>query len=229
MNATGRRSSKRGRSSARPRVVPRRVPRALRYNGENKITRTATTNLVYTSSGFSIGASFFQAVNLVFDPSSFTIYGSALVSQSTPLTNAAEIAALYDLLRIDKVEITWSSSQQANVAGGAFNAAPKFLVCNDSNDGIGPALLSEIQQQPNKEFYSVDGSSHKWTCHPKYQRIVYQTALVSSYEPTSGFINSNSTIPHFGVRMAIANLASLSGSGFVDFNVKFFFTLKDVK
>jgi len=207
----------------------RRVPRSLKYNGENKITRSVTTNLVYTANGFSIGASFFQAVNLVFDPTAFTIYGSTLVSQSSPLTNAAEIAALYDLLRIDKVEITWSSSQQANVAGGATNAAPKFLVCNDSNDGIGPALLSEIQQQPNQEFYSVDGRSHKWTCYPKYQRIVYQTALVSNYEPTVGFINSNSTIPHFGVRMAISNLASLGGGGFVDFNVKYFLTMKNVK
>jgi len=161
-----------------------------------------------------------------------TFYGNAVNSVSFSIPNAAEIAALYDLVKIDKVEITWSSNHAATSnANGVSATAPKFLVCNDHNDGIGAATLVEIQQQPNKTFMAVDGRDHKWTCYPKYQRIIYQTALASSYEPTTGFVNTNSTIPHYGVKMAISNLASLQATtdAIIDFDIKYFLTLKNVK
>jgi len=227
-----RRGLKRSRVAVRrPRMAVQRLPRTLRYNGENKITRTVNGQLAYNAAGFSVGAGIFQAINIVYDPTSVTFYGAAVNSVSFPIPNAAEIAALYDQIRIDKVEITWSSNAQANSSGGAGVIAAKFLVCNDSNDGIGTASLAEIQQQPNKEYYAADGRSHKWSCIPKYQRVIFQSVAVSNYEPTRGFVNSNSTIPHYGTKMAITNLTSLVGgaSGNVDFNVKFFLTLKNVK
>lgn len=222
----------------RKRPVPRRssmsvqrISRTLRYNGENKITRTVSGTIPVNAAGFSIGAAFYQAVNIVYDPTSVTVYGTAVNFVNFPITNAAEIAALYDHIRLDKVEITWSANHIGTTTGGAASVVPKFLVCNDNNDGIGPATLAEIQQQPNKEYYSADGRSFKWNVKPQFQRLVYQTALASNYEPTRGFVNSNSTIPHYGTKMAVVNLASIVGgaSTNVDFNFKFFFTLKNVK
>jgi len=227
-----RRGVKRSRfGSRRPRMAVQRIPRTLRYNGENKITRVVTCNLNYGPTGFSLASSFYQAINIVFDPTSVTFYGNTTVFASFPIPNAAELSALYDQLRIDKVEITWSSNAQATTgATGSTITCPKFLICNDSNDGIGTATLSQIQQQPNKEYYAVDGRSHKWTCRPKYQRVIFQTALVSNYEPTTGFVNANSTIPHYGSKLAISNLDSIpTTGGFIDFSVKFFLTLKNVK
>lgn len=229
-----RRSAKRTRSVARPsRMAVQRVSRSLRYNGENKITRTVTGVIPYNNTGFSVGAAFFQALNIVYDPTSVTFYGSAVTSVSFPIPNAAEIAALYDQLKIDKVEITWSSTHIGTSNGASSATAPKFLVCNDNNDGIGSASLSEIQQQPNKEYYDISGKSFKWTCgKPQFQRLIYQSGLVSNYEPTTGFVNSNSTIPHYGTKMAITNLSSMTTPGSatsVDFNIKFFMTLKNVK
>jgi len=226
-----RRSLKRARSSTRSRVPARRIPRMLKYNGENKITRTINAQLAYTQSGFGLSASFFLGVNIVFDPTSVTFYGNSTTFQSFPLVNAAEIAALYDTMRIDKVEIEWSGNSQASTTATVQASALKYLVCNDSNDGIAVATLAEVQQQPNKAFLDIDGRSHKWTCYPQYQRVVYQTALVSNYEPTRGFVNSNSTIPHYGTKMYITNSSSLSGSsaGNVDFTIKYFMTLRNVK
>jgi len=228
-----RRPSKRSRSSTRTGAVSRRVPRTLRYNGENKITRTIVGSIPYTETGFSVGVASFQAMSIVFDPTGATFYGSATQSTNFSLPNAAEISALYDLMRIDKVELVWSGNTAAVSNGGTItsNRAAKYLVCNDSNDGVGSTLLDQIQQQPNKTFYNTDGTEHKWTCVPKYSRVVYQTVAVSNYEPTRGFVNSNSTIPHYAIKMGIANLGSL-GSGTsdrMDFTLKFFMTLKHVK
>jgi len=212
-------------------MLPRRVPRALRYNGETKITRTINTSLPYTTLGFGLGATFFGAVNIVFDPTGVTVYGNSTTFQNTPLVNAAEISALYDQMKIDKVVMTWSNNSSAISNGGANFRSAKYLVCNDSNDGIGSANIDEIRQQPNKSFLDNEGQENTWTCYPKFQRVIYQTALVSNYEPTTGFVNSNSTIPHYGIKMAISNLSSLSASTTetVDIAFKYFLSLKNVK
>lgn len=227
-----RRTAKRPRSSSRnTRVAAPRISRSLRYNGENKITRTVTGTIPWSSAGFGVGAAFFQALNVVYDPTSVTFYGSALTNVSFAIPNAAELAALYDQVKIDKVELTWSGTTIGTSNLASAGAALKFLVCNDDNDGIGAASLAEIQQQPNKEYYAIDGRSFHWTCLPKYQRIVYQNAATSSYEPTRGFVNLNSTIPHYGTKIAISNISSINAAtvGYVDFNVKFYLTLKNVK
>lgn len=232
MNDTRRRPLKRTRSSTRTVAVSRRIPRTLRYNGENKITRTIVGSIPYTQAGFTLGATNFQAMSIVFDPTGATFYGSAVQSTNFLLPNAAEIAALYDLMQIDKVEFVWSNNTAAVTNGTTgVNRHAKYLICNDSNDGVGTTALDQIQQQPNKSFYSGDGIDNKWTCVPKYSRVVYQTALVSNYEPTRGFVNANSTIPHFAIKMGISNLGSLAAATAenMDFTLKFFMTLKHVK
>jgi len=230
---TVRRGYKRARpSTRRSRLAVQRIPRGLRYNGENKITRVVSTSFRYTNLGFNVGAGTSEAINFVFDPTGVTIWISALVSVTVPLPNAAELAALYDQVRIDKVELTMAASQQAST--GAFSSSilpARLIICNDDNNGQGSATLAEIKQQPNKVFYDGDGKAVKWTCYPKYQRIVYFTSLVSNYEPARGFVNSDAAIPHYGMRLGIDNLSffGATNQGNIDLSWKFFLTLKNVK
>jgi len=230
---TVRRNYKRSRAlSSRRRMAVQRIPRAIRYNGENKITRVTNGSITYGQFGWALGGTSSEAVNIVFDPTGVTVYWAALSSTFFPLPNAAELAALYERMRIDKVEITLSSQRQAQTAANTATAySPKFLICNDENDGIGTASIAQIQQQPNKPFMDVDGTSMKWTCFPKYQRVVYLTSLVSNYEPARGFVNSDAAIPHYGVKLGITNtqLFLAGTSGVVDFTFKYFMTLKNVK
>jgi len=221
------RGKKRPRTKAMPRM---RVARSLKYNGENRITRTVNYTLPYAGSGISILSLQTEAINIVFDPQNITFWNSAINFETAPIVNAAEYIALYDRLRIDKVEMTWAVNTQAqSVIGSTGSSPPRFLVCNDENDGQSAATLAEIQQQPNKAFYSSDGSQMKWTCVPKYSRIVYQTNLVSNYEPARGFVNSNSLIPHYGIRMGITNTANPTYFGKIDFSFKVFLSLKNDK
>jgi len=212
-------------------AVPR-IPRTIRYNGENKITRVASGTIPYSNLGWLIGAGSSEAVNFVFEPARVGAYVAALSLVNFDLPNYAEIAALYEQVRIDKVEITFNGNHQNQVGTNSAGAyPPRFLICNDDNDGIGAATLAQIQQQPNKSFMNGNGNQMKWTVYPKFQRVVYLTSLISNYEPARGFVNSDASIPHYGVKLAISNLATFGAAtaGNVDFTFKYFLTLKNVK
>lgn len=230
---TVRRNYKRARvPTRRSRMAVQRIPRAVRYNGENKITRVASGSIAYSNLGWLVAAGSSEALNFVFDPTGVTAYVAALSSVNFPLPNAAELAALYDRVRIDKVEITFAGNHQAQTGTNASAAYPaRFLICNDDNDGSGTASVSSIQQHPNKSLYDANGGLMKWTCVPKFQRIVYLTSLVSNYEPTTGFVNADAAIPHYGTKLGITNLGTFGATtaGYVDFSFKFFLTLKNVK
>ena len=205
-----------------------RVPRSLRYNGDIQITRNVIAAINYVTTGFSIGATTNSAMNIVFDPTQVTFFISSTATSTAALPNASELAALYELMRIDKVEMTWSTSQQTTGSTTTPAIPPRFLVCTDQNDGVAVTPdLAAIQQQNPKTFYNADGRAHKMTVRPKFQRIVYQTALVSNYEPSTGFVNSNAAIPHYGFKMGIAN-SGLS-AGVMDVNFKYYMTLRNPK
>ena len=213
-------------------IKPRmRLTRQLRYNGELKITRVVSAAIVFNNGGFTISGAGSQAIAFTFDPGNVYVYGSGITSATFAVPGASELSNLYELLRIDKVEMTWSPSiTGAGAISPSPPGCPKFLVAFDPNDGAAPGM-DQLRQQNPKEFYSIDGTSHKYTCRPKFQRIVYQTALVSNYEAASGFVNSDSTIPHYAIKMGIpnaSNLATVAG-GNVEFNFKIFYTLKNPK
>jgi len=226
MNVVPRnRSLKRSRSLTAGRLARSGVPRSLRYNGDVKLTRTVYGRITTSTTGFDIGVTSFQAINIVYDISGVTLYGNSTTSSNFVMPNAAEFSALYDLVRIDKVELDWSTNLQATSSG--TNLAPKFMVCNDYNDGVGTASLSNIQEHTDcTTKFAVDGRSNKWSVKPKYQRIVYYTSLTSSYEATHGFVNADTAIPHYGTKLAV--LTPAQGST-VDFSFKYYLTLKNVK
>jgi len=218
-------SRKRGRSVPKRRNTPSRVTRSLRYNGETRLTRTVYGRINLSSTGFEIGVSNFQAVNIVYDVAGVTIYGNSTTSTRFDMPNAAEFAALYDLVKIDKVDITWNSNQQSGIGP---TIAPRFMICNDYNDGVGTASLSEIQQHSDcTAKFALMGQANRWSVKPKYQRIVYYTSLTSSYEPTNGFVNADTSIPHYGTKLAC--LVPQDSDGSCDFSFKYFLTLKNIK
>jgi len=212
-------------------MVKMRVPRTIRYNGELKISRVVSTALVFNNGGFTLSGAASQAIAFTFDPGNVNIYGSGITSATIAVPGASELSNLYELLRIDKVEMTWSPSI---VGQGATSPSPpgcpKFLVAFDPNDGDAPAM-DQLRQQNPKEFYAIDGRSFKYTFRPKYQRVIYQTSLVSNYEAATGFVNSNSTIPHYAVKIGIPNASNLAvtAGGNVEFSFKIFYTLKNTK
>lgn len=226
MNVIPYRNKKRPRTTAK--TYPK--PRMLKYNGEFKMTRTVIGSMLTSSTGFQINAGSGAAINIVFDPQNVTIYRGPADFVVFAIPNASEYISLFDLIRIDKVEFTWSTTLQAGNSTTAAAIPPRFLVCNDVNDaGATTPTVIMVQQQNPKSFYSADGREHKWSVRPKFQRVVYQTAAVSNYEASTGFVNSNSFIPHYGIRMAMSNTNLQPTPSGMDMSFKMYFTLKNVK
>lgn len=215
------------RPSRRQRMPKSRVYRSVAYTGETRLTRTCS-GVVSTieGGGFNIGASGFQAIAFVFNPTGVTIFGSAAVFTVVNLVNAAEIAALWDRVRIDKVEISWDPLCDKSTSG-LSTSTPRFLVCNDVNNAATGTTLDDIKQHTDCTVKYGNGP-HKWTVKPKFQRLLYYTALSSSYEPASGFVNTDTAIPHYSTHLGIENPGAVSATS-VQFNFKFFLTLKNVK
>ena len=219
------RGVKRSRGAPRPRAVARRVPRSLRYNGQTAFTRTTSTALVLSPTGFVIGAGNFPAIALVFDPTAMTLFGSALTFTSSALPNAAEIAAFWDLVAIDKVELTFTATFDPSAVTTA-NLVPRLIVANDYNSGGTGTTLDAIYE--HSDCKSLDGMITKWSVKPKYQRVIFYNAVTSSYEPGSGFINADTAIPHYGTLLGIRDFASLT-SGRLLITAKYFMRAKNTK
>lgn len=213
--------------------TPARVPRVigLRYNGEYKLNRTLSFGLTVGGAGvgWAVGGANYQSVSIVFDPTGLNIFGSAVNFINVPMTNAAEISSLWERIRIDKVELTFAPRyEKADGIASGFNANPQLLLCNDVNSGSAGTTLAEILQRPDAKHFTTN-ESFKWTCYPKHQRLVYYTPLTSSYEPATGFVNSDTAIPHYSVHMSILDLGSASANMAMHVTAKYFMTLRNVK
>ena len=205
------------------------VPRKL-YNGSFSFTRTASTYIQTTSTlGFAIAASVTPGIFMTFTPTDFTFWANLVNFVTVPIPNAAEIAALWDRVKIDKVEITMSANGTDPVYNTTASHGPRIFLANDYTDGTTGNTLAATQEMEGCKLFqlSSDQDVRVWTVRPKFQRIVFFTTVSSSYEPASGFVSTGTAIPHYGTRIAV-DPARL-GTGNVFFSVKYFFTCMNVK
>jgi len=201
------------------------------YDGENRITRvvSAAYGMPIASAGIGIGAGSFTAVFFTFSPLAVTMWGNSVSFSTTPISNAAELAALYDTVRIDKVEVTFSF--KGNSTNQTFTAvsAPRAWCAVDYTDGTTGNSLAITQEMGSCRMLqlSEDQGLQTITVRPMYQRVVYQTPVTSAYEPSRGFMSTNADVPHYGLRLALD--PTLLGTGLLTCSFKYFFTLKNVK
>lgn len=197
------------------------------------MTRNTNFQLGYTSvTGFNIAGTIVPAFSMTFSPLGVSVWASLLNSISIALPNIAEIAALFERVRIDKVEIDfqWTTEDSGTGASTALQAAgPRLLASIDYTDGQNGSSLAQIQQQEGCRFYSgTSDKPNRFTIRPKFQRLVYFTATTSSFEPAVGFVAADSDIPHYGVRMGAVAPGNV-GQGQLQFNMKYYLTCKNIK
>jgi len=236
-------SSKRGRSTSRSASKSRsrsrslfkggymgRPYKSLRLNGEYKLSRTTNMYIPINNSGFVLGLSTFAGIGLIFSPQDVLAVGTlAGGTIQSFIPNYAEIAALWERVRIDKVDIEISSRMTDKASGSTgTTAVPVIYYAEDNNDIYGNTLAITQQQAGCRTWHATSNLPDLcFTVRPKYQRIVYYTAAVSSFEPSRGFVVADTAIPHYGLRLAV-ELGQLDAQGiFIRF--KYHYSLKDVK
>lgn len=238
-------SQKRGRSTTRSRSASRSRSRSLykfgggyigrpyksiRLNGEYKLSRTTNMYIPINNSGFVLGLSTFAGIGLIFSPQDVLAVGTlagGTIQSFVP--NFAEIASLWERVRIDKIEIQISGRMTDKASGSTgTTAVPVIYYAEDHNDVYSNTLAITQQQAGCQTWHATSNSPDLcFTVRPKYQRIVYFTAATSSYEPSRGFVVADTAIPHYGLRMAV-ELGQLDAQGiFIRF--KYHYSLKDVK
>lgn len=210
------------------------VPRSLRYSGECKFTRTCPFALQITAlQGFSVLASNYREILLTYSPTAVTVWGSNVNYVPTGVTNASEISALWERVKIEKVELTIMSdvTDHVGIGTGPAHSAPQLLIANDVN---GPTTgstttIDKVLQDSNCKSYQLSGnkSSVKWTVRPKYQRLIQYTSINSSFEPATGFVQSDTDIPHYGTRIGINNIGSVASSR-ISIVAKIFYHCKNI-
>ena len=227
-------SASANRSAARRRVTPVTVvsiPRTrMKYNGEYKLSRTTQCFVPFTGAGFTIGGLNYVGIGVVFDPTQATVVTNALGGTIPAVVpNYTEIAALWERVMIDKVEVSVSNRLTDGVMNTPGNvSSPVMYFATDETDVLGNSLAITQQQSGCKRWSSNSNhSDFNITVYPKYQRIVYYTALLSSYEPARGFVVSDTAIPHYGLRIA-ADFGFAGNSG-IWITFKYFYSCKNIK
>lgn len=187
--------------------------------------------------GFAIGASTYQEMLLTFSPTAMTFWGSNVNYWPATMVNAAEIAALWERVKIDKVELSFSTDVTAHALVNATAAAPTYspltvLIVNDVNGpttGGGNTIDQILQNTTAKEYkLGADMPIAKWTVRPKYQRLIQYTSINSANEPATGFVESGVDIPHYGVRVGILDASRVGGCHLI-VTAKMYFHCKNLK
>lgn len=223
---------KRARRANRVLRVPLGLQRYINKRGTPggvyELVCSVSGTMAYTSGGIAIGAGNYEAGTFVVTPQNLQfVSGVPGNSNTVNIANAAEISALWDKIKIDKVEMTFTTSAQG--APNTVTQQPMWGFCTDDND-----TNTSVQQMQQMGDYKVwvsgnqsDGGMYKVTFRLKYQRFVYYTALTSGYEPTSGYVVSDTAIPHYGLKVCLAS--NLGATGLLQYNAKIYFKCKELK
>lgn len=188
--------------------------------------------------GFTIAGQNYSDATFTFSPQYLRLRGDSTHELTALIPQAAELAAVWERVRIDKVELTITSNltDSAVPATGTTpvtNASPRIVLANDwsgPNSGGSQGNLSNVLQETDAQLYHIGGDLKpvQWTIYkPKYNRLVQFTDTESAYEPSVGFVESVSDIQHNGVRIGLADIASIYGCRMLVF-AKFYFTFKNV-
>lgn len=239
--------SSRGRSRSRSRSTPSvrryrssvvaRVPRAIRYNGVNRITRWATVALQYNnpalgSPGYAIGATNYTDFGISVSPTGFTIYGSSVNQTFGAWPGATEWSNLYDQLKIEKVEITFTVNAQDPALTSSTTpqaGGPSLLVSTDVNDVATGSLQQTAQQENCRLLTPTTGKPEMYTFKPKYQQLISYTSLASATAARTGYVTSNLDVPHYGVRVSVNNAGTNNITHILQLAFKVYVSLKNVK
>ena len=156
--------------------------------------------------------------------------GGNLASVAIP--NYTELSAVWDNVKLDKVEVIMSGAF-TQVSGSLENGPCTFLVCSDDNSTDTSKDIM-LQDGATRQWVAnnTDGSQFKYTLRPKYQQLIYFTALTSGYEPKSGYIRSDYSIPHYGLKVFLCTNGTSAQSnpvGMVSYYIKYYYKFKDLK
>lgn len=193
-------------------------------SGSYEIPRTITYSAEYDTSGFVVGAARYEAIAFDFSPLGLGVtFGPSGTRSTINFNNSSEFAAVFDKCKIQKVDCTIQCPTPA--VAGTSSGVPFMLICEDDTDAA--PSFSEITQMDCVSWNpGFNTSEWKGQIKPKFQQIVYYTNVISSYQPSRGYVVADTAIPHYGLKCAIQNQL---GAGRLRFIFKVHMAFKEPK
>lgn len=189
------------------------------------------TQLTSTNTGVLNFAMIFTPQDLSCVNSLGAVYPSGTIA----LPNAAEFAALFDEIMIDKVEVTMMGSfVQVNASGTNATICPaQILIATDDNST--DSSLSVLQQMGDCQIWHANNqttSQKTVTIKPKFNTQIYYNTLASAYKPSRGYVQSSVAVPHYALLLNMRpNYTSGQQvpNGYVNFSVKYYLKCRNLK
>lgn len=216
------------RKQAKPTTIMK-VEKPLKLNGEYKISRMTSMYIPFGGGGFQIGGASYPGIGFIFDPTQ-VLAVTTLTGGSIPaaIPNYSEIAALWDRVMIEKVVIEFNTDRTDPTPSATSGCNPILFYAYDKTDIYANTLAITQQQDGCKSFQAnANVNSCTTVIYPSYQRIIYYTSLLTSYEPARGYVVSDTAIPHYGFRLAMDTAGVATGGCKLRFT--YHYRCKDVK
>lgn len=204
--------------------------------GTYEITRWTSTNIPIIAAGFNVNGTVEQSFSCVFTPQSVIFYNAAGTTTTfvVAIPNAAELAALFDDVKLDKVEIYLSGGVNPSV--NTTNAqVPQVFMCSDRNDRA--SSIDAIRQESDCTVWDLNqpgGSRKKFTVKPYFQQVVqYGVAgTTSATQAQRGYVKSDIDIEHLAFKIALEDSTNGSASdplGRINLAFKYYFKFKQLR
>lgn len=239
-------NQKRKRKRITPTTVAKYQPAAVglqRYlklrgtpSGVYEISRTVTADIRVGQDGWTDGITSTKNITWVFSPQYLKLYrDSATLFGTYNVPNAAEISALWDDIKLESVELTFTGifSQYAINTTAAYSTPRQVLYGTDDNDAV--CTTDGVKQLGDcKVWYPNNASSSsilRMRIKPKYNTLIYYTAVTSGYKPERGYVRSDYDIDHYGLKMALIDHINTGDNSYGTMQVaaKFNFRCKNLK
>jgi len=210
------------------RNIKRSITKSMTGPSTHTIFRTASIVMSMNSNGFfpGVGVTQFKLFSLWFTNQNAYIWSNTTNYSTVALAGYTDIAALFDEVKIDAIEISITTGNDPSIAGGFGSAV--ICMATDYNDKNAPTSLGDVQQYADvRQIRLANNFVHKEIITPKFLTYSLDSsgaAIASS--PRTGYVRSNLDIEHFGLKGAFMLDAPAAGTSYVVFNFKYKFICK---
>jgi len=153
---------------------------------------------------FDIGTASSQTFCIWFTNQDAYIWANATLYSIVIIPGYADLAGLFDEVMIERVEMQIYTGTDPTTANGG---SAQIILARDYNDKNATASVADVQQYADvKALNMANNYVHKYVIQPKF--LTYSLDVAGSpvaTTPKRGYIRSNLTIDHYGIKGAFIN------------------------
>ena len=219
---------KRRRTKSGLRRAPKKISlaRSMKSPLMHTFIRQASINQTVSTAGFvwQVGIVPSGNFSIWFTNQNAYIWASASNYSTVAIPGYADLAALFDEVKIAAVEITIIAANDPNIYGS--NGSGVLCFAKDFNDHNAPSGTGDVQQYADCKAYNPQpGNPIVLNVTPKFLTYSLDSAGVPvASSPTIGFVRSNLDIEHNALKGSF--LLSPPGSGQYVFTFKYKYICK---